>query len=76
MEKSLYPPKYKEEKKRVKALEYDIGLLKLEKKVHIEYGYIGIDTREENAEGGKIEVCGYPHDKNSRKGPPTYEMWH
>ena len=47
---------------------YDIDVIELEQELDEMFGYLGIDTRKENAEGvEKVEVCGYPADK---------KMWH
>ena len=45
--------------------------MELEEKLEEKYGYLGIDTRQDNVESAeKIEICGYPGDKN------LYTMWH
>ena len=49
------------------ASEYDIGVLELEEELAEEYGYLGIDSRENNIKGvNEIEICGYPGDKKRR----------
>ena len=72
MEEIQIPDEYKG-KSSSKAVENDIGLLKLSTNLEKKYGYLGIDAREDNAEGGDIEISGYPSDKNGKKdGRNTY----
>ena len=66
---------FREEYRKAKEDEenkYDFGIVELEEEMEEIYGYLGIDTRSENAEGvEKIEVCGYPEEKKmwSSVGP-------
>ena len=69
MKNYFFHEKYKTETVENEKNKYDIGLLELEKDLLEEYGYLGIDSKEENVkEGEEVEICGYPkYEKDEPK---------
>ena len=57
--KPFYPQEYRE-KGPEEANQYDYGLLQLAGNLEEDYGYIGIDTSNENNKANEIQVCGFP----------------
>ena len=61
MKSYFFHEKYKTATVEIESSKYDIGLLELEKDLLEEYGYLGIDSSEENIKKGEeVEICGYP----------------
>ena len=64
-----YPKEYRTEINKERS-KYDIGVLELGEDVSDQYGYIGIDSKQENPqETFEAETYGYPGDK------PYLTMW-
>ena len=51
---AYYPKEYAEAATGIEACRYDYGVLELEANLEDEYGYFGIDMRDENVNTEKI----------------------
>ena len=59
-----YPEEYRTTHDKSESTKFDFGILELENDLEEEYGYLGIDMSEDNAEDVEsMKICGYPGDK-------------